>query len=172
MITLTKTMLLYLIFLVVTSLDMGSAGEEPTTTATATVTATAAIDSPAPSFRRLLKLNLPEWKEACVGCLRAVLSGAVAPFYAFFLGSMVSVHFLHDHEEMKKKITTYSLCFLAFCLISMLVNLSQHYHFPVMGENLTKRVREMMFSKILTFEVGWFDQEDNSTGAINLLQTS
>ncbi|WKA04508.1 hypothetical protein VitviT2T_022540 [Vitis vinifera] len=35
-----------------------------------------------------------------------------------------------------------------------------------MGEHLTKQVKDMMFSKILTFEVGWFDQNQNSTGAI------
>jgi ATP-binding cassette subfamily B (MDR/TAP) protein 1 len=35
-----------------------------------------------------------------------------------------------------------------------------------MGEHLTKRIRERMLSKILTFEVGWFDQDENSSGAI------
>ena len=35
-----------------------------------------------------------------------------------------------------------------------------------MGEYLTKRIRERMFYKILTFEVGWFDEDQNSTGAI------
>jgi ATP-binding cassette subfamily B (MDR/TAP) protein 1 len=35
-----------------------------------------------------------------------------------------------------------------------------------MGEHLTKRIRERMLSKILTFEVGWFDQDKNSSGAI------
>jgi len=35
-----------------------------------------------------------------------------------------------------------------------------------MGEYLTKRIRERMLSKILTFEVGWFDQDENSSGSI------
>jgi ATP-binding cassette, subfamily B (MDR/TAP), member 1 len=35
-----------------------------------------------------------------------------------------------------------------------------------MGENLTKRVREIIFTKIMTFEIEWFDQENNSTGAL------
>jgi len=42
----------------------------------------------------------------------------------------------------------------------------QHYSFAYMGEYLTKRVRERMFSKILTFEVGWFDEDQNSTGSV------
>lgn len=67
---------------------------------------------------------------------------------------------------MQEQTKTYFLCFVALSVFSLLVNLSKHYNFSVMGENLTKIVREMMFSKILSFEVGWFDQDDNSTSAI------
>ncbi|KAG8474552.1 hypothetical protein CXB51_031345 [Gossypium anomalum] len=35
-----------------------------------------------------------------------------------------------------------------------------------MGEHLTKRIREKMLSKVLTFEVGWFDQDENSSGSV------
>ncbi|KAE8689298.1 ABC transporter B family member 15 [Hibiscus syriacus] len=42
----------------------------------------------------------------------------------------------------------------------------QHYNFSYMGEHLTKRIRERMLSKVLTFEVGWFDQDKNSSGTI------
>ncbi|KAK4281052.1 hypothetical protein QN277_012592 [Acacia crassicarpa] len=95
---------------------------------------------PVPSFRRLLALNLPEWKQAIMGCVSAILFGAVQPLYAFALGSMISVYFLTDHDEIKRKTRMYCLCFLG--------------------------VRERMLSKILTFEVGWFDQDENSSGAI------
>ncbi|KAB1211633.1 ABC transporter B family member 15 [Morella rubra] len=121
---------------------------------------------PAPSFRRLLALNLPEWKQACLGSLGALLFGAIQPIYAFSMGSTISVFFLKNHDEMKDKIRIYSLCFLGLGVFSLLINIIQHYNFAYMGEYLTKRIREKMFSKILTFEVGWFDQDENSTGAI------
>ena len=111
-------------------------------------------------------MNLPEWKQASMGCLSAVLFGAVQPVYAFAMGSMISVYFFPEHDEIKKKTRTYALCFVGLAVFSFLVNISQHYNFAAMGEYLTKRVRERMFSKILTFEVGWFDQDQNSTGAI------
>ncbi|XP_004489352.1 ABC transporter B family member 15-like [Cicer arietinum] len=119
-----------------------------------------------PSFRRLLAMNVPEWKQGCLGCLNAVLFGAVQPVYAFSMGSVISVYFLDDHDEIKKQIRIYSLCFLGLALFSMIVNVLQHYSFAYMGEYLTKRVRERMLSKILTFEVGWFDEDQNSSGAI------
>ncbi|KAJ4972618.1 hypothetical protein NE237_005792 [Protea cynaroides] len=121
---------------------------------------------PVPSFRRLLILNLPEWKHAIQGCVSATLFGAVQPAYAYVMGSMISVYFLHDHSEIKSKTRTYSLFFATLAVFSLLINISQHYSFGAMGEYLTKRVRERMLSKILTFEIGWFDQDENSTGAV------
>ena len=46
-----------------------------------------------PSFWKLLALNLPEWKQACLGCLNATLFGAIEPLYAFAMGSMISIFF-------------------------------------------------------------------------------
>ncbi|KAL5080150.1 hypothetical protein RYX36_008571 [Vicia faba] len=119
-----------------------------------------------PSFRRLLAMNLPEWKQACLGCFNALLFGAIQPVYAFAMGSVISVYFLEDHDEIKKQIRIYAFCFLGLAVSSMVFNVLQHYSFAYMGEYLTKRVRERMLSKILTFEVGWFDEDQNSTGAV------
>ncbi|CAK8533613.1 unnamed protein product [Lathyrus sativus] len=119
-----------------------------------------------PSFRRLLAMNLPEWKQVCLGCLNAILFSAVQPVYAFASGSVASVYFLEDHDEIKKQIRIYAFCFLGLALSTMVFNVLQHYSFAYMGEYLTKRVRERVFSKILTFEVGWFDEDQNSTGAV------
>ncbi|CAA6670595.1 unnamed protein product [Spirodela intermedia] len=94
---------------------------------------------------RLLMMNAPEWKQVTLGLLSAALFGAIQPAYAYAMGSVISVYFLTDHDDIK---------------------FTSHYNFAFMGERLTKRIRERMLSKILTFEVGWFDQDENSTGAI------
>ncbi|XP_023638706.1 ABC transporter B family member 15 isoform X2 [Capsella rubella] len=119
-----------------------------------------------PSFKRLLAMNLPEWKQALYGCISATLFGAIQPAYAYSLGSMVSVYFLTSHDEIKEKTRIYALSFVGLAVISFLINISQHYNFAYMGEYLTKRIRERMLSKVLTFEVGWFDKDENSSGAI------
>ncbi|XP_077222482.1 putative multidrug resistance protein [Tasmannia lanceolata] len=123
-------------------------------------------DLPVPSFRRLLLMNLPEWKNASFGCMGAILFGVVQPMYAYAMGSMISVYFLEDKGEIKSKVKGYCLFFVSLAFFSMIVNIVQHYNFAAMGEYLTKRIRERMLSKILTFEVGWFDEDDNSSGAI------
>ncbi|KAA8533069.1 hypothetical protein F0562_033398 [Nyssa sinensis] len=119
-----------------------------------------------PSFWRLLLLNLPEWKQAMLGCLATALVGAVQPFFGFSVGSLISILFLPNHKEIEKETKTYALLFLCLAVFSLLIEIIKHYNFATTGEYLTKRIRESMLSKILTFEVEWFDQDENFTGAI------
>ncbi|KZV17232.1 ABC transporter B family member 15-like [Dorcoceras hygrometricum] len=119
-----------------------------------------------PSFKRLLAMNLPEWKQAVLGCIGAILFGAIQPLYAFSMGSMISIYFLPEHRVIKEKTKIYALSFMGLAVFSLLINMCQHYNFAAMGEKLTKRIRERMLSKMLTFEIGWFDRDENSTGAI------
>ncbi|CAL4970905.1 unnamed protein product [Urochloa decumbens] len=121
---------------------------------------------PVPSFRRLLMLNAPEWKHAVMGTFSAFVFGGIQPVYSYAMGSMVSIYFSTDHEEIKEKTRTYTLFFLGLTVVSFLVNIGQHYSFGAMGEYLTKRIREKMLAKFLTFEVGWFDRDENSSGTI------
>ncbi|KAK6155141.1 hypothetical protein DH2020_009389 [Rehmannia glutinosa] len=119
-----------------------------------------------PSLTRLLAMNSPEWKQATLGCISAIFVGAIQPLYAFILGSTLSVYFLAEHSEIKEMIKLYALCFFGLAVFSLLLSICEHYNFAAMGENLTKRIRERMLSKILTFEIGWFDQDENATGAV------
>ncbi|XP_076955688.1 ABC transporter B family member 15-like [Bidens hawaiensis] len=116
-------------------------------------------------FKRLLAMNAPEWKQALYGSLSAVIVGAIHPMYSFIMGSMISVYF-SDRDEIRRKTMLYALTFSVLAVVSMISNITQHYNFAAMGEFLTKRVRERMLTKILTFEIGWFDMDENSSGAI------
>lgn len=124
------------------------------------------LNHPPPSFSRLLALNSPEWKQALIGSLAAAAFGAVQPVYALTVGGMISAFFVPNHEEMNSRIRTYSVIFCSLSIISILVNLIQHYNFAYMGEQLTKRIRLKMLEKILTFETAWFDDEQNASGAL------
>ncbi|KDP26713.1 hypothetical protein JCGZ_17871 [Jatropha curcas] len=119
-----------------------------------------------PSQWRLLRMNAPEWKRAFLGCLGAAGFGAVQSGHAYCLGSIVSVYFLDNNSEIKSESRTYCFIFLGLAVASFFTNLLQHYNFAIMGERLTKRVREKMLGKVFTFEVGWFDEEENTSAAI------
>ncbi|KAG0461714.1 hypothetical protein HPP92_022011 [Vanilla planifolia] len=121
---------------------------------------------PAPSYWRLLMMNAPEWRQGLLGSAGALLLGTIEPTFCYNMGSMISVYFSSDHQEIKKKAMVYSLIFVSCSIGAFTFNVIQHYNFAVMGEKLTKRVRERMLSTILTFEVGWFNRDENSTGSI------
>ncbi|KAL2321330.1 hypothetical protein Fmac_030299 [Flemingia macrophylla] len=119
-----------------------------------------------PSFTRLLSLNAPEWKQGVIGTLSAIAFGSVQPIYALTIGGMISAFFAESHQEMRHRIKTYSLIFCSLSLASIILNLLQHYNFAYMGAKLTKRIRLRMLENILTFETAWFDEEQNSSGAL------
>ncbi|KAM6589468.1 hypothetical protein CsatA_012073 [Cannabis sativa] len=119
-----------------------------------------------PSQWRLLKMNALEWKQAILGCLGAAGFGAIQPIHAYCLGTVVSVYFLKDSSQIKSEMKMYCYIFLILTGLSFITNLLQHYNFAIMGERLTKRVRERMLEEMLTFEIGWFDQDDNTSAAI------
>jgi len=121
---------------------------------------------PVPSFMTMLMLNAPEWKQALIGSFSAIVIGGIQPIFAYSIGSMMFVYFSTNHEEIKEKTRAFALISISLAVISFLTSIGQHYNFAAMGEFLTKRVREQMFAKFLTFEIGWFDCDKNSTGSI------
>ncbi|KAF7822863.1 putative multidrug resistance protein [Senna tora] len=121
---------------------------------------------PAPSQWRLLKMNAPEWVSAMLGCLGAIGSGAVQPVNAYCVGTLISIYFKTDTSEMKSKAKVLALVFLGIGVFNFVTSIVQHYNFAVMGERLTKRIREKLLGKLMTFEIGWFDNEENTSAAI------
>ncbi|KAL9678380.1 hypothetical protein QQ045_016224 [Rhodiola kirilowii] len=116
---------------------------------------------------RLLKMNAPEWKWAALGCLGATGTGSIQPVHAYCMGTVVSVYFQSDSSKIRSDTRFYSCIFLGLGALSFVTNLLQHYNFAIMGERLAKRVRERMLGNILTFEVGWFDRDENMSAAVS-----
>lgn len=123
------------------------------------------LGNPPSSQWRLLKMNAPEWDNAVLGCLGALGSGAVQPMNAYCMGLLISAYFLPE-SEMKSKSGVLSFVFLGIGAFSFFTNILQHYHSAIMGERLTKRVRENLLEKLMTFEIGWFDLDENRSAAI------
>ncbi|OEL18370.1 putative multidrug resistance protein [Dichanthelium oligosanthes] len=121
---------------------------------------------PVPSFRRLLMLNAPESKQALMGGFSAIVSGGIQPVFAYAMGCVIWIFFSTDHQEIRKETRTYTLISVGLAVLTFLVSIGQYYNFAAMGEYLTKRIREQMLAKFLTFEIGWFDRDENSSASI------
>ncbi|KAK6922316.1 ABC transporter-like, ATP-binding domain [Dillenia turbinata] len=121
---------------------------------------------PPPSLWRLVQFNAPEWKNALVGCLAAAGSGAIQPVNSYCLGSVIAIFFLDSNSKIKSETKFFCFIFIILAVLFFITSLLQHYNFAIMGERLTKRVRQKVLEKVLTFEIGWFDRNENTSAAI------
>ncbi|KAH7857236.1 hypothetical protein Vadar_010449 [Vaccinium darrowii] len=121
---------------------------------------------PPASQWRLLQMNEPEWKRSLLGCVGAIGCGSIQPFASYCMGTLISVYLLGDHSKVESKSKSYACISLIIGTLCFITNVLQHHNFAIMGERLTKRVREKMLEKLITFEIGWFDKDENTSAAI------
>ncbi|CAM6042945.1 unnamed protein product [Sphagnum compactum] len=127
----------------------------------------AAAEAPrVPSFRRLIALNKPEWKQGLLGLSGAIGFGFVQPAYAYILGDMIGAFYANDPHKLRQDVKIYCAVFMVLAVSAFSVNLLQHYNFAAIGEYLTKRIRVRMLANILRNEVGWYDRDENSSGSV------
>ncbi|KAK1426069.1 hypothetical protein QVD17_14737 [Tagetes erecta] len=120
----------------------------------------------ASSFWRLAKMNSPEWTYALIGSVGSVICGSLSAFFAYVLSAVLSVYYNPDHKYMVTQIGKYCYLLIGVSSAALIFNTLQHYFWDVVGENLTKRVREKMLTAVLKNEMAWFDQEENESSRV------
>ncbi|XP_010267196.2 PREDICTED: ABC transporter B family member 1-like [Nelumbo nucifera] len=125
-----------------------------------------AFKEQASSFWRLAKMNSPEWAYALVGSVGSVVCGSISALFAYVLSAVLSVYYNPDHAYMSREIGKYCYLLIGVSSAVLLFNTLQHFFWDVVGENLTKRVREKMLKAVLKNEIAWFDREENESARI------
>lgn len=148
-------------------------------------------DIPSVPLHRVLALNAKEWWIIILGVIGAAVNGCIFPVFAIIFGEIIFVFSL-DRNEILSEIGPWAGLFvvlgavsgcgiflkvvhlfvhvllwfadqmLAWCFLSTF----QAFCFTVSGENLTSRLRSRLFKAFLRQEIGWYDDERNSTGAL------
>lgn len=124
--------------------------------------------SPSPPevpLRRLGYLNKPEFPVLLMGTVAAVIAGAILPVFGLLLSKMIDI-FYEPHDELRKNSKIWALVFVAVGVLSLLVYPARFYLFGVAGGKLIQRIRRACFEKVVHMEVSWFDEAENSSGAI------
>ncbi|KAJ2555008.1 hypothetical protein EV175_002398, partial [Coemansia sp. RSA 1933] len=105
-------------------------------------------------------------KAAIPGFFLAVIDGGVMPCFALvFVRALVSLS-LTDMDEVKRKTDLYANLFLIFSVVGGLAMFGKVGLFHISGESTARQVRQDLFVKYMTFEAGYFDDENNGTGAL------
>ena len=69
-----------------------------------------------------------------------------------------------DETEALNQAITYAIAYFVLASVYLITTVLQGWMFAKSGQMLTERIRIMMFGSILKQEMGWFDDDKNSTG--------
>ncbi|CAK1588202.1 unnamed protein product [Parnassius mnemosyne] len=115
---------------------------------------------------QLLKLNAPEWPYIVVGSIAAFVQGACFPAFALLFGFTSGIFVIRDHSEIIYFADLYSGLFLVVAAVAGVSMFLQSATFTHAGLKMTSRLRYQYFSAILRQEIGFFDKESNTVGAM------
>nr|QVT92379.1 ABC transporter [Salvia miltiorrhiza] len=114
---------------------------------------------------RLAALNKPEIPALSAGALAAVVNGAIVPFFGILL-SLVIKTFYEPPHKMRRDSKFWAAMFVVLGVVSLVAYPLRTYFFGIAGCRLIRRIRMMCFEKVVSMEVAWFDEAENSSGVI------
>ncbi|XP_045448213.1 ATP-dependent translocase ABCB1 [Melitaea cinxia] len=118
------------------------------------------------SFAQVIKLNAPEWRSITAASISSLVSGFAMPLLAVILGDFIGVLSNPDTEAVTAEVRNYAFIFICVGVFSGITNFIMVSMYGIAGEHLTARLRKLMFQKLLQQEIGFFDDKNNSTGAL------
>ncbi|KAL3831647.1 hypothetical protein ACJMK2_023375, partial [Sinanodonta woodiana] len=115
------------------------------------------------SIKRILLLNSPEWCVIIIGCLLAVISGALQPCFALFLSEFIGV-FSAEEEQMRQTAKILFGVIVGTGILYAAVRVLLYICFAKAGANLTQRLRRLTFGAIIKQDIAFFDDPQNRVG--------
>ncbi|XP_042513446.1 ABC transporter B family member 4-like [Macadamia integrifolia] len=117
------------------------------------------------SIRRLAYLNKPELPAIILGVIAAAVNGVILPIFGILMSSIIHI-FYGPHSKLRKDSKFWAVMFVVLGVASLLATPAQTHFFAVAGCNLIRRIRSMCFEKVVYMQVSWFDDPENSSGAV------
>jgi ABC-type multidrug transport system fused ATPase/permease subunit len=115
---------------------------------------------------KILKINAPEWPWILMGAICSLLYGATQPIFALFFSQIYKLFAEPNLEEQTRLTSIYAASIFLIGFVAGVTQLLSTIGFAKSGEELTMRMRQLTFSAMLRQEMGYFDYETNSVGAL------
>lgn len=119
-----------------------------------------------PFIFKVLKLNAPEWPWILLGAVSSIIYGAVQPLFALFFAKIYGLFAEPNLDEQERLTSLYAAMIFVIGFGGGLTQFLSALGFAKSGEALTLRMRKMSFAAMLRQEMGYFDHESNSIGAL------
>ncbi|KAL9327339.1 hypothetical protein ACSQ67_007984 [Phaseolus vulgaris] len=118
------------------------------------------------SVKRLYSMIGPDWPYGVFGTLGAFIAGAQMPLFALGI-SHALVSYYMDWDTTRHEVKKVAFLFCGAAVLTITAHAIEHLSFGIMGERLTLRAREKMFSAILKSEISWFDDINNTSSMLS-----
>ncbi|KAG2409023.1 hypothetical protein LR48_Vigan01g152400 [Vigna angularis] len=118
------------------------------------------------SVKRLYSMIGPDWPYGVCGTLGAFIAGAQMPLFALGI-SHALVSYYMDWDTTRHEVKKIAFLFCGAAVLTITAHAIEHLSFGIMGERLTLRAREKMFSAILKSEISWFDDINNTSSMLS-----
>ena len=118
---------------------------------------------------RVWKYSSGDTPLLALGTLFAVANGCVMPSVAFVFAELLTVFYLDDIEYMRERSAVLSGAMGAVAVGAFIVMGTQGGIFGNIGERLTVRLRVHLFQSIMRQDVAFFDEKENTVGALTTL---
>jgi ATP-binding cassette subfamily B (MDR/TAP) protein 1 len=118
---------------------------------------------------KVLKQMRPEWPMMAAGVAGAAVAGAVFPCFALIFSRVTVTLIVPAGSAAPGPMegpNLYSFLFVVIGIAAFFGFATQVISFEVAGERYTKRLRGDIFRAFMKQEVGYFDQDENSLGAL------
>jgi ATP-binding cassette subfamily B (MDR/TAP) protein 1 len=117
---------------------------------------------------RVWKLSKPEFVNIFFGSIGAILNGATFPVWGVLLTKCTVLFFELQlgSDEIRSQALQWAIGFVALGAVFFMAITLQSHQFAISCERLTSRIRNMCFDAMMRQEIAWFDNDENSAGAL------
>ncbi|KAF8985644.1 hypothetical protein BGZ52_010321, partial [Haplosporangium bisporale] len=116
---------------------------------------------------RVIGIMKPELAVAALGGLMSGISGAIFPVFSNIFSKMLNILTAPESPTFTRDSDFYSLMFVVIAIVALFSNGISIYIFELIDEKMARRMRTLSFKAIMSQEMGFFDREENSTGALS-----
>ena len=116
------------------------------------------------SSKEIMSYYKPKWL-VIVGIISSIGASAQLPIFGYLLSQMV---FILDNEDKDSRSETnfWVLMFMILCLAIFIFTFLQKLSFGYGAENLTNKIRILLFNEMLHKHIGWFDDKNRAPGIL------
>jgi ATP-binding cassette, subfamily B (MDR/TAP), member 1 len=117
----------------------------------------------------MASFNRKEWWILCIGFFFTAIAGANQPVQGvFFAKSIIALtgRLPQDAEKIRSDVSFWALMYLMLGLVTLFAMWTQGIAFAHCSELLIHRARDRAFRSMLRQDIAFFDEDQNSTGAL------